>query len=105
MNVSAAIRLENLSHSYGRRQAIADFFATVPAGGALDRIPLVGTSANRQPAVAAYVPDPETGVFRPYGIMVLTLDGDSIAEITGCTDPAVFPLLGLPSELERQRAH
>jgi len=37
--------------------------------------------------------------------MVLTLDGDSIAEITGCTDPAVFPLLGLPSELERQRAH
>ena len=87
------------------RQAIADFFATVPAGGALDRIPLVGTSANRQPAVAAYVPDPETGVFRPYGIMVLTLDGDSIAEITGCTDPAVFPLLGLPSELERQRAH
>jgi hypothetical protein len=69
------------------------------------RIPLVATSANRQPAVAAYFPDPEAGVFRPYGIMVLTLDEDSIAEITGCTDPAVFPLLGLPSELERQPAH
>ena len=87
------------------REAIADFFATVPAGGALDRIPLVATSANRQPAVAAYFLDPQAGVFRPYGIMVLTLDGDSIAEITGCTDPAVFPLLGLPSELERQPAH
>jgi hypothetical protein len=31
--------------------------------------------------------------------MVLTLDGDSIAEITGCTDPTVFPLVGLPVEL------
>jgi RNA polymerase sigma-70 factor (ECF subfamily) len=82
------------------RQAIVDFFATVPAGGELDKIPLLPTRANRQPAVAAYFPDPEAGVYRPYGVMVLTLDGDSITEITGCTDPAIFPLLGLPSELE-----
>ena len=26
-------------------------------------------------------------------------DGEAIAEITGCTDPTVFPLLGLPTEL------
>jgi RNA polymerase sigma-70 factor, ECF subfamily len=82
------------------RQEIVDFFATVPAGGALDKIPLVPTRANRQPAVGAYFPDAEAGVYRPYGVMVLTLDGDSIAEITGCTDPSVFPLLGLPNELE-----
>jgi RNA polymerase sigma-70 factor, ECF subfamily len=82
------------------RQAIVDFFATVPAGGELDKIPLLPTRANRQPAVAAYFPDPEAVVYRPYGVMVLTLDGDSIAEITGCTDPAIFPLLGLPAELE-----
>ena len=82
------------------RQEIVDFFATVPAGGALDRIPLLPTRANRQPAVGAYFPDPEAGVYRPYGVMVLTLDGNSIAEITGCTDPAIFPLLGLPTELE-----
>jgi len=82
----------------GRRE-IVDFFATVPAGGALDEIPLVQTRANRQPAVGAYFPDPEAGVYRPYGIMVLTLDGESIAEITGCTDPSVFPLLELPAEL------
>ena len=83
------------------RQAIVDFFSAVPEGGALDRIPLVPTRANRQPAVGAYIFDAEAGVYRPYGIMVLTLDGDSIAEITGCTDPAVFPLLGLPTELTR----
>jgi RNA polymerase sigma-70 factor (ECF subfamily) len=82
------------------RQEIVDFFSTVPAGGALDKIPLVPTRANRQPAVGAYFPDAEAGVYRPYGMMVLTLDGDSIAEITGCTDPSVFPLLGLPNELE-----
>jgi RNA polymerase sigma factor (sigma-70 family) len=82
------------------RQAIGDFFATVPASGALDRIPLLPTRANRQPAVAAYFPDPKAGVYRPYGIMVLSLDGGAIAEITGCTDPSVFPLLGLPDELE-----
>jgi RNA polymerase sigma-70 factor (ECF subfamily) len=81
------------------RKAIVDFFATVPAEGALDSIPLLPTRANRQPAVGAYFLDPDAGIYRPYGIMVLTLDGDSIAEITGCTDPTVFPLLGLPSEL------
>ena len=82
------------------RQEIVDFFATVPAGGELDKIPLLPTRANRQPAVGAYFLDPEAGIYSPYGVMVLTLDGDSIAEITGCTDPAIFPLLGLPSELE-----
>jgi RNA polymerase sigma-70 factor, ECF subfamily len=80
-------------------RAIVDFFATVPAGGALDRIPLLTTRANRQPAVAAYALDPDAGLHRPYGIMVLSLDGDSIAEITGCTDPNVFAAFGLPSEL------
>jgi RNA polymerase sigma-70 factor (ECF subfamily) len=84
------------------RQAIVDFFAAVPAGGALDQIPLIPTRANRQPAVGAYLLDSEAGVYRPYGIMVLTLDGDSIAEITGCTDPSVFPMLGLPSELKTE---
>src|SRR5262245_38772128 len=83
----------------GRRE-IGEFFATVPAGGALDQIPLVPTRANRQPALGAYFPDPEAGVYRPYGVMVLALDGESIAEITGCTDPTIFPLMGLPTELE-----
>src|ERR1051325_2929164 len=32
MNVPAAIRLENLSHSYGRRQALADLSLSISAG-------------------------------------------------------------------------
>jgi hypothetical protein len=31
--------------------------------------------------------------------MVLSLDGDAIAEITGFADPTLFPLFGLPAEL------
>ena len=82
------------------RQAIGEFFSTVPAGGALDQIRLLPKRANRQPALAGYVLDREAGVYRAYGIMVLTLDGDAIAEITGFSDPSLFPLFGLPRELE-----
>ncbi len=32
--------------------------------------------------------------------MVLSLDGDAIAEITGFADPTLFPLFGLPAELD-----
>jgi RNA polymerase sigma-70 factor (ECF subfamily) len=82
------------------RQAIGDFFATVPAGGALDQIRLLPTRANRQPAVAAYLLDHEAGVHRGYGLMVLSLDGAAIAEITGFADPTLFPLFGLPAVLD-----
>ena len=85
---------------FRRRQEIGDFFSTVPAGGALDEIRLLPIRANRQPALAGYVLDREAGVYRAYGIMVLTLDRDAIAEISGFSDPSLFPLFGLPLELE-----
>jgi RNA polymerase sigma-70 factor (TIGR02960 family) len=81
------------------RRAIGDFFASVPAGGALDEIRLLPTRANRQPAVAGYLLDREAGIHRAYGLMVLTLDGDAIAEITGFADPTLFALFGLPTKL------
>jgi RNA polymerase sigma-70 factor, ECF subfamily len=81
------------------RQAIGEFFATVPADGALDQIRLVPTRANGQPAVAAYLLDQKAGVHRGYGLMVLTIDGGKVAEITGFTDPALFSLFGLPGQL------
>ena len=81
-------------------QAIGDFFATVPAGGALDEIRLLPTRANRKPALAAYLLDRESGNHQAYGLMVLSLDGDAIAEITGFADPTLFPLFGLPAELD-----
>ena len=86
--------------AYRGREAIAQFLATVPAGGRLDQITLVPTRANMQPAVAAYVRDPGSRRATAYGIMVLTIDGSTIGEITGFADPALFPLFGLPGHLE-----
>jgi RNA polymerase sigma-70 factor (ECF subfamily) len=79
------------------RESIVEFFATVPAEGALDRIRLVPTRANGQPAVAAYLDA------RAYGLMVLTVHGEEIAEITGFSDPSLFSMLGLPAELSSPR--
>jgi RNA polymerase sigma-70 factor (ECF subfamily) len=79
------------------RDAVTEFFATVPAEGRLDLIHLVETRANGHPAVAAYLPDESTGDCRGYGIMVLTIDGDQIATITGFPDPDLFPAFDLPT--------
>ena len=81
-------------------ERIGEFLSRVPAGGALDQIRLVPTRANDQPAVAAYMLDPEEGVHRAYGIMVLTLDAERIAGIIGFSDPPLFRAFGLPPQLE-----
>jgi RNA polymerase sigma-70 factor (ECF subfamily) len=83
-------------------EAIADFFRTVPAEGALERIRLVPTRANGQPALAAYFDD-DTGTFEAYGVMVLALDGETVVSITGFAGyPELFPELGLPLSLDAE---
>jgi RNA polymerase sigma-70 factor (ECF subfamily) len=81
-------------------QAIAEFLRTVPAQGALERIRLLPTRANGQPALAAYLEN-EAGTFQAYGVMVFALDGDEVASITGFAGyPELFPELGLPVSLD-----
>jgi RNA polymerase sigma-70 factor, ECF subfamily len=79
-------------------RTIGDFFGSVPQGGLLNEIRLVPTSTNRQPALAAYSRG-DDGKHRPYGLMVLQIDGDRIAGILGFPDPWLFEQCGLPSEL------
>jgi len=57
---------------------------------------LAPTRANGQPAFGCYLPDAQTGIGRPYGLMVLTLQGDRISAITWFGDSGVFPHFGLP---------
>lgn len=87
--------------AYRGGDAIGRFLRTVPAGGRLEQIALVPTRANLQPATAAYIRDPDGNGSTAYGIMVLTIDGNRIIEITGFADPALFPAFGLPRYLER----
>ena len=79
---------------------VGAFFGTVPLGGRLDEIRLVPTAANRQPALAAYVPAPGRYGLDPYGIMVFALEADTVAGIVGFADPSSFERFGLPSRLE-----
>jgi RNA polymerase sigma-70 factor, ECF subfamily len=79
-------------------RAIGGFFASVPQDGRLDEIRLVPTSANLQPALAAYSRG-DDGKYRPYGLMVLQIENDLITSIVGFPDPWLFEQCGLPSEL------
>ena len=67
---------------YLGREQVARFFGAVPAAGRLDRIRLVATRANGQPALAAYLPAAD-GAYRAYGVMVLVVVEDRIRFITG----------------------
>jgi RNA polymerase sigma-70 factor (TIGR02960 family) len=60
---------------------------------------LVPTRANAQPAFGVYFPDPETGIARPYAMIVLTLQGDQISAITWFGGSSVVRQFGLPRVL------
>jgi RNA polymerase sigma-70 factor (ECF subfamily) len=64
---------------------------------------LVPTRANGQPAFGCYFPCPQTDIARPYGLVVLTVAGSNIAEITFFADSSVFPQFGLPRSVPKQR--
>lgn len=81
------------------RDAIGSFFGTVPMEGRLDRIRLLPTRANGQPALAAYVGGGD-GTFQAYGVMVFSLQGGQIVGIVGFADyGSLVPAFDLPHEL------
>jgi len=85
-------------HQYQGRRAIAAFLhdRALLRGTPLRVVP---TRANTQPAFGCYLPLPGTGIARAYGLLVLTLEGDRIAAITGFHDTSIFPHFGLPRTL------
>ncbi len=82
----------------GRADAI-NFLRTLPLARS-DRVRLILTRANRQPALAVYLRDKDGHMYHAWGIWVLTVDGDAIAEVTAFVDPALVPKFGLPTELD-----
>jgi RNA polymerase sigma-70 factor, ECF subfamily len=57
---------------------------------------MLPTSANGQPAVAAYYRGGD-GAYRPYGIVVLTVTAGSISRITAFGDPELVTAFGFPA--------
>jgi RNA polymerase sigma-70 factor (ECF subfamily) len=91
----AVLEMPPQSLRYLGREQVAAFFGAVPADGRLDRIRLVATRANGQPALAAYLPAAD-GAYRAYGVMVLVVAEDGIQAITGFQDASLFQAFGLP---------
>jgi RNA polymerase sigma-70 factor, ECF subfamily len=77
----------NLLRVEGHRQ-VAEFLISAPAGGRFDRLRLVPTRANHQPAVAAYLHDPSSGHAHPYAVVVLAVQHNAVASICRFGDPA-----------------
>jgi RNA polymerase sigma-70 factor (ECF subfamily) len=94
----AWLRMPPEPHEYQGGEAIAGFlnFRAVSRGAPLRLVP---TSANGQPAFGCYFPEPQTGIGRPYGLLVVTLEGDQVSALTWFADSSVFPLFGLPRTL------
>ena len=74
--------------------------------GELEPRPLTGTStssySHRETNPARRVP--QTEIARPYGLLVVTLDGDRISAMTWFADSNVFPLFGLPRILRQEQS-
>jgi RNA polymerase sigma-70 factor (TIGR02960 family) len=82
---------------YQGHQAIAAFLQRAELRAAPLRV--VPTRANTQPAFGCYLPDPNGGRARAYGLILLTLAGDAVAAITWFADTGIFRHFGLPRTL------
>jgi RNA polymerase sigma-70 factor (ECF subfamily) len=83
---------------YRGHEAIAAFLEGWPfaSGNEWRNVP---TRANGQPAFGEYIWNSEEERFIPHGILVLTLDGAKIGEITAFLTPEAFERFGLPDRL------
>jgi RNA polymerase sigma-70 factor (TIGR02960 family) len=98
LTTDAWVTMPPAPHEYQGRAAIAEFLADRAAlrGGPLRLVP---TRANGQPAFGCYFPAPHTAIARPWGLVVLTLDGGLISALTWFSDTSVFADFGLPRTL------
>ena len=94
----AELTMPPLPLLYRGQEAIAAFLRERAAlrGAPLRVVP---TWANTQPAFGCYLPDTDAPIARPFGLIVLTLEGDAIAAITWFADTGVFRHFGLPLTL------
>jgi hypothetical protein len=64
-----------------------------------ERLRLLPTRANGQPAFGCYVTDPRHSTARARGLLAITIAGDWVSELTRFRDNEVLPYFGLPEAL------
>jgi RNA polymerase sigma-70 factor (ECF subfamily) len=94
MTEDAWLRMPPVPLEYQGRELAGRFFATIAFRGGR-RYRLVPTRANRQPAFGVYLRDPRHHVAHAFGLLVITVAGDRISDITRF-DNAVLDRFGLP---------
>jgi RNA polymerase sigma-70 factor (ECF subfamily) len=92
----ASITMPPLPWEYQGREAAERFLEVTVRP---QRLRLVATRANGQPAFGCYLQDPHAPVDHAHGLVVLTLEGDRIAAITRFLDNSVMSRFGLPRTL------
>jgi RNA polymerase sigma-70 factor (ECF subfamily) len=91
------LRMPPLPLEYCGRDLAARFFAAV-AFRPGRRFRMVATRANHQPALVVYVAEQHADVLHANGVVVLTLAGNEISELTRF-DNTALPRFGLPRTL------
>jgi RNA polymerase sigma-70 factor (ECF subfamily) len=94
----ARLTMPPLPTWYQGRGQVSKFLSGWPLAGAY-RWRLIPTRANGQVAFDAYVRDEKTQIFMPHGVVVLTLRGAQIEEITAFLLPEAFPGFDFPSAI------
>jgi RNA polymerase sigma-70 factor (TIGR02960 family) len=94
---NAWFRMPPACHEYHGPELIGAFLAAVARwrGGQPSR--LIATRANGQPAFGTYHVDPASGLVQPVGLLVLSLAGARIAELTWFLGPGYLDRFDLPS--------
>jgi RNA polymerase sigma-70 factor (TIGR02960 family) len=90
---NATLTIPPLPFIFRGHRKIGDFLASVFG---TRRFKLVPTRANGQPAFGCYLRDPTAPIARSQGMIVLTLSGEQITQITRFMDNGVLPRFGLP---------
>ena len=82
---------------YHGAELIGAFLAAVSEGHSGQSSRLIATRANGKPAFATYYVDPVSGLVPQSGLLVLSLAGSGVSELTWFLGPGYLERFDLPS--------
>jgi RNA polymerase sigma-70 factor (ECF subfamily) len=94
---NAWFRMPPAPHEYHGPELIGAFLAAVSEGHSGQSSRLIATRANGEPAFATYYIDPLSGLVQQSGLLVLSLAGATVSELTWFLGPDYLERFDLPS--------
>jgi RNA polymerase sigma-70 factor (ECF subfamily) len=93
----AWFRMPPAPHKYHGEELIGMFLTAVSQGHSGQSSRLIATRANGEPAFATYYIDPLSGLVQQAGLLVLSLAGARVSELTWFLGPGYLERFDLPS--------